>query len=218
MAMETIAARIYGAVKEQIIEGRYAPGSRITEQQVAAEFQTSRTPVREAMRLLVADGFVLFKSNSGTIVREWSPEQMRQVFDARILIESEVAAAAALHISDADIAELKRLQDEIEASASSLRGGDTTRIGRLNREFHRTFAQASRNERLVAMLASAMEMPIVQQTFRRYTPEQLQRSFCHHRELIDAFIARDSAWARSVMSCHIQAAKHSLLDSLKPRD
>ena len=97
MAMETIAARIYGAVKEQIIEGRYAPGSRITEQQVAAEFRTSRTPVREAMRLLVADGFVLFKSNSGTIVREWSPEQMRQVFDARILIESEVAAAAAHH-------------------------------------------------------------------------------------------------------------------------
>jgi DNA-binding GntR family transcriptional regulator len=211
--METVAARIYGAVKEQIIEGRYPPGSRITEQQVAAEFQTSRTPVREAMRLLVTDGFVLFKPNSGTVVREWTSEQMRQVFDTRVLIESEIAAAAALGISDQQLAELHRLQDEIEASAGHLRGGDTTRIGRLNREFHRLLAQASHNERLVAMLASAMEMPIVQQTFRRYTPQQLQRSFGHHRELIDALAARDAPWARSVMSCHIHSAKHAMLES-----
>lgn len=211
--METVAARIYGAVKEQIIEGRYAPGSRITEQQVAAEFSTSRTPVREAMRLLVADGFVLFKPNSGTVVREWSTEQMRQVFDARVLIESEIAAAAAQHITGEQVAQLERLQDEIEASGKALRGGDTSRIGKLNREFHRVLAQASHNERLVAMLASAMEMPIVQQTFRRYTRQQLQRSFSHHRELIDAMAAHDPAWARSVMSCHIHSAKHSMLAS-----
>lgn len=209
--METVAARIYGAIKEQIIEGRYPPGSRITEQQVAAEFSTSRTPVREAMRLLVADGFVLFKPNSGTVVREWSSEQMRQVFDARVLIESEIAAAAAQHITTEQVAELERLQDDIEASATALRGGDTTRIGKLNREFHRVLAQASHNERLVAMLASAMEMPIVQQTFRRYSRQQLQRSFGHHRELIDALRMHDAAWARSVMSCHINSAKYSML-------
>ena len=62
--METVAARIHGAIKEQIIEGRYPPGARITEQNVAAEFSTSRTPVREAMRQLVADGFVRFKPNA----------------------------------------------------------------------------------------------------------------------------------------------------------
>src|SRR3546814_6465767 len=128
---------------------------------------------------------------------------MREVFDARILIESEIAALAALHISDEELGELRRLQDELEASAMMPQGQDMARIGQLNREFHHTFSQASHNERLVAMLASAMEMPIVQQTFRRYTPIQLQRSFGHHRELIDALAARDASWARSVMSCHI---------------
>ena len=209
--METVAARIYGTIKKQIIEGLYEPGSRITEQQIAAEFSTSRTPVREAMRSLVADGFVLFKPNSGSVVRQWTTEQMRQVFDARILIESEVAAGAAAHITQSQIAELEALQTEIELSAPELRGGDSSRIGQLNREFHLHLAQACRNERLVEMLASAMEMPIVQQTFRRYSPEQLQRSFSHHRELIAALKVQDASWARSVMSCHIHSAKHSMV-------
>ena len=75
--METVASRIYGAIKLQIIDGRYAPGARITEKNIAQEFNTSRTPVREAMRQLVADGFALFKPNSGTVVRQWTPGQVR---------------------------------------------------------------------------------------------------------------------------------------------
>lgn len=210
--METVAARIYGAVKQQIIEGRYAPGARITEQQVAAEFNTSRTPVREAMRLLVADGFAVFKPNSGTVVREWSREQMREIFDLRVLIESEIAATAALHITDDELAELMRLQDEIESHGQRSRRESGSRIGPLNREFHRVIAQASRNERLASMLASAIEMPIVQRTFSRYSRRQLERSFGHHRELIDAFAVRDAAWARAVMSCHIHSAKQAMLE------
>ena len=209
--METVAARIYGAIKEQIIDGRYAPGARMTEQAIAAEFSTSRTPVREAMRQLVADGFARFRPNSGTVVREWTPEQMAQVFELRVFIESEIAGYAATRITAQELAELARLQDEIEAHGPDIGAENTARIGRLNREFHRILAEASRNERLVAMLASAIEVPIVQQTFRRYTTRQLARSFGHHRELIDALAAHDSAWAKSVMSSHIHSAKQTLL-------
>jgi DNA-binding GntR family transcriptional regulator len=209
--METVSSRIYSAIKEQIIDGRYAPGARITEQHIAAEFNTSRTPVREAMRQLVADGFALFKPNSGTVVRQWTPDQMREIFELRVLIESEIAGHAAVRISDADIVALARLQEEIEANGTDINTENAGRLGRLNREFHRVIAQASQNERLVSMLANAIEVPIVQQTFRRYTAAQLARSFSHHRELIDAFRAHDSAWARSVMACHIHSAKQTLL-------
>lgn len=209
--METVAARIYHAIKEQIIDGRHAPGARLTEQHIAAEFDSSRTPVREAMRQLVADGFVVFKPNSGTVVRKWTPAQMREVFELRVLIEGEIAALAAQHIGDGDIAQLVQLQDGIEVQGADTDAGNTARIGPLNREFHRIIAQASRNERLIAMLANAIEAPIVQQTFRRYTPAQLARSFHHHRELIEALRARDGAWAKSVMASHIHSAKHSLI-------
>lgn len=209
--METAAARVYGAIKEQIIEGRYPPGGRITEQQVATEFNTSRTPVREALRQLVADGFARFKPNSGTVVREWTPEEMRQIFELRVFIESEIAGYAATRITAEELAQLERIQDEIETGGADISVENTARIGRLNREFHRILAEASRNERLVSMLASAIEVPIVQQTFRRYTTRQLARSFSHHRELLDALAAHDSAWAKSVMSSHIHSAKQTLL-------
>lgn len=211
--METVAARIYGSIKEQIIEGRYAPGARITEQNVAAEFSTSRTPVREAMRQLVADGFARFKPNSGTVVREWAPAEMLQIFELRLIIESEIAGHAAERISAAQIQELVRIQDELESQGADVSRENTLRIGRINRDFHRIIAEASHNERLVAMLASAIEVPIVQQTFRRYTVQQLSRSFHHHREMIDALSAHDAAWARSVMRSHIHSAKHTLLGS-----
>lgn len=209
--METVASRIYSAIKEQIIDGHYAPGARITEQNIAAEFNTSRTPVREALRQLVADGFALFKPNSGTVVQQWTPERVREIFELRVLIESEIASLAAAKISDADIDALRKIQDDIEAHSTDTASENTARVGRLNREFHRVIAQASRNQRLVSMLANAIEVPIVQQTFRRYSAQQLARSFSHHRELIDAFRAHDSAWAKSVMACHIHSAKNTLL-------
>ena len=209
--METVAARIYGAIKEQIIDGRYAPGARITEQNIAAQFSTSRTPVREAMRQLVADGFALFKPNSGTVVRQWSPEEVRQIFELRVFIESEIAGHAAAGIADGELAELARIQDDIESGGVDTSSANTARIAPLNREFHRIIAQASHNERLVSMLASAIEVPIVQQTFRSYSPQRLARSFSHHRELIDALCAHDSAWAKAVMSSHIHSAKQTLL-------
>lgn len=209
--METVASRIFGAIKEQIIDGHYAPGVRITEQNIAAEFNSSRTPVREAMRQLVADGFAVFKPNSGTMVRQWTPEQMRQIFDVRALIESEIAAHAAQRISSANLDAMVQLQDEIEAQGVDVGADNSARIGRLNRDFHNLMASASQNERLVSMLAAAIEVPIVQQTFRRYNALQLARSFGHHRELIEAFRARDGAWAKCVMGSHIHAAKQCLI-------
>lgn len=209
--METVAARIYGAIKEQIIDGRYAPGARITEQNIAAQFNTSRTPVREAMRQLVADGFALFKPNSGTVVRQWSPEEVRQIFELRVFIEGEIAGHAAAGITAGELAELVRIQEQIESGGVDTSPANTARIAPLNREFHRIIAQASHNERLVSMLASAIEVPIVQQTFRSYSPQRLARSFSHHGELIDALSAHDGAWAKAVMSSHIHSAKQTLL-------
>ena len=66
------------------------------------------------------------------------------------------------------------------------------------------------------MLTNAIEAPVVQQTFGRYTEGQLQRSFHHHRELIDAFRSGDAAWARAAMGCHVRAARVVMLQRLEP--
>lgn len=207
----TVAHELYAVIRERIVNGLYGQGMRLTEQQIAAEFNTSRTPVREALRQLTADGFLVFKPNSGTLVREWSTQQIHELFDLRVLIESEIALHAAEHIDDAGLSELTKVQDEIETRGADISEENTVRIGHLNRRFHALIAQASDSERLTSVLSNAIEQPIVQRTFRRYTVPQLERSFAHHRELLDAFRNRNGAWAKSIMTCHIHAAKFALL-------
>ena len=201
------ADQAYAYVRQRVISGDFAAGTRLTEWQIADALGTSRTPVREAMRRLVGDGILRFQPNHGTFVGTYSAKEIGELFDLRALLESEVACAAAGNISAQQLSQLVALQDRIEERGIDLARKNIERIGLLNREFHRVIANASDRPRMVGMLTNAIEAPVVQQTFARYSAAQLQRSFHHHRELIDAFTAHDSAWARDAMSCHVRAAR-----------
>jgi len=212
-ARATVPHRIYAVVKDRIISGTYRPGQRLTEQSFADEFCASRTPVREAMRMLAAEGYVLFKPNSGTVVRTWTTDQVLEIFRLRASLEAEICGYAALHIAPAQIARLGKIQDEIERHGVDTSEENATRVSKLNRKFHDIIATASSQERMVSVLMKAIEVPIVHRTFRSYDAKQMRRSFYQHRELIDAFTAHDRDWAISVMRCHIHADKHAILQS-----
>lgn len=209
------AAQACAHIKDKVMTGAYASGMRLTEEQLANELGTSRTPVREAMRQLVAEGFLYFKPNSGTFVKAWTDAEVREIFDLRLLLESEVAAEAAVHIEPAQLRQLTNLQSDIESQGCDISEPNLARIGVLNRRFHSMLGTASRNTRLVTQLANCIEVPIVQKTFRQYDPQQLARSFHHHRELLDALSSKDREWAKWVMSCHIRSAKFVLLGQAK---
>lgn len=205
------ADQAYAYLRERLIAGDYESGTRLTEWMIAGELGTSRTPVREALRRLVGDGFLKFRPNYGTFVETWSAKEIGELFDLRSLLESEIAGTAASRISAKQIERLLNLQDQIEERGPDLSRDNLARIATLNRDFHQVIAQASDSERLVSMLTNAIEAPVVQQTFRHYSPAQLQRSFHHHRELIDAFLVGDSAWAHAAMSCHVRAGRFAML-------
>jgi len=204
---ESSAAHALAYIKKRLISGELASGSRLTEEGLARELGVSRTPVREAIRRLVADGYLRFKPNSGTFVAEWTDEDIRQIFDLRTLLEAQIAEFAAVSITAEELRSLEALQRQLDRVAER----DLESRSVLNRRFHALIAAASRKARLAAALNGAIEMPIVQHTFRRYTPAQAKRSLVHHRELLDALRARDPQWARAVMTSHIRAAMNALL-------
>jgi DNA-binding GntR family transcriptional regulator len=212
----TAPHRIYAVIKERIIDGTYHPGQRLTEQSFADEFEASRTPVREAIRLLASEGYVVFRPNSGTVVRSWSVAELLEIFRLRARLEADICGNAALHINAEQIDRLCILQDAIELEGTDNSEANTTRVSRLNREFHDLIAVASQQERMAAVLAKAIEVPVVHRTFRSYSPQQMQRSFSQHRELIDAFKAHDHDWAVAIMRCHIHAAKNAILHPKAP--
>jgi DNA-binding GntR family transcriptional regulator len=202
--------KAYQAVKDGIIAGRYAPSMRITEQEVAAAAGVSRTPVREALRRLHAEGLVDFTPNQGAMVTEWSAQDADEIFHLRALLESHGAARAAERATPEQLAELRSLAERQYDESVRRTDGYIERIGELNAQFHRRLQEAAASVRLARALAALLEAPLVMKTFLNYTPDDLQRSAAHHLELVRALEARDAEWAASVMTSHILAARRTL--------
>ena len=209
--MAKAAELAYQAIRDGIIEGRFRAGARLREEEIAEATGVSRTPVREALRRLDAEGLVEFLPNRGAHVASWSSEELEQIFDLRALLEGYGAKLAAPRATAEVIAELESLADRMEATARRTSDpGAVDEVSTLNNAFHRVILQTAGNDRLAALLSSLVELSLVHRTFRRYSPEALARSMAHHRELIDALRAGDGPWAESVMTSHVLAARAAL--------
>lgn len=202
--------KAYQTVKDGIIAGRYAPSTRITEQEVAAAAGVSRTPVREALRRLHAEGLVDFTPNQGAMVTTWSEEDADEIFELRAMLESHGAARAAERASASQLVELRTLAERQYSEAVQREAGYLERIGDLNNQFHRRLQEAAASMRLARALAALLEAPLMMKTFLNYTPDDLQRSAAHHLELVRALEARDAQWAASVMRSHVLAARRTM--------
>jgi DNA-binding GntR family transcriptional regulator len=202
--------RAYEAVRSGIIAGRYLAGARLTEQEIATTVGVSRTPVREALRRLDAEGLVDFTPNLGAVVTTWTEADSDEVFDLRAMLESYGARRATARATAEQIAELRRLAESQYRESVERRPGCLERIAELNSQFHRRLQEAAASSRLARALAALIEAPLMMRTFQKYTPEDLQRSAQHHLEIVLALEARDPDWAASVMLSHIHAARGAL--------
>ena len=202
--MTTVSENTYERIRIRILDGDYAAGSRLREKEVAEELGVSRTPVREAVRRLAAEGLLNVHANRGAEVVRYDRAELGEIFALRATLEGYGARMAAGTDPGPDLEELRRLADEMEMVGPDERvSGRWQEITKLNNEFHRIILDSAGSDRLTSALSPLVHMPIVHQTFRRYTPEGLARSFAHHRELIAAIEAHDPNWAESVMQAHI---------------
>ncbi|MDG2533871.1 GntR family transcriptional regulator [Sphingomonas sp. HITSZ_GF] len=202
----------YRAIREGILAGTFAQGSHITARQLAEATGLSRTPVREAMRRLDAEGMISLIPNRGAFVASWSDNEIEQIYELRVLLESFAAQVAAERVNDAQRAELKALANEMSRLVEQ-RPVDVEAIAEVNDKFHKGVLDACGNPRLRDLLGTITEVPLQLSTFRRYSIEELRRSAAQHEELVSALMVGDGDWARSVMTAHIRSARHTLLQA-----
>lgn len=208
--MASAVEKAYVAVRERIIRGAYPPAARITEQEISEMAGVSRTPAREALRRLQAEGFVRVVPNQGAIVVEWTTADIEEIFELRGMLESYGAARAAQRIGPDGIAELRELAIRQHEESVRRERGYLQRIGNINSQFHRTLHRHAASPRLITALNSLIEAPLMLQTFSSYRNEDLVRSAMHHLEIVSALEAHDGEWAAAVMRAHIQAARAAL--------
>lgn len=200
------ADRAYLQVLSMIKSGELSAGSRLRETALAQMTGVSRTPVRQALNRLGAEGVVELSRNRGAQVVSFSPSDIAALYEVRARFEPEAVRLAVPRMSEEDLDRLSELSEQMDAVARD--GSDPDRLTALNTVFHGLFQERCGNRHLVAALQAVLRPAIVARTFRQYNPREMQRSMLHHAELVDAAKARDAEWAEAVMRSHILAARH----------
>lgn len=203
------AERAYNTLRAGIIEGVHPPGARVIEQDVAASAGVSRTPVREALRRLEAEGLLRFEPHRGAFVTSWSVQDAEDIFELRSMLEGYGARLAAAKATAEDTARLRMLAKAQCKEAADRSPGYLERIADLNSQFHHCLEQVAGSARLQATLRTISSAPLILQTFRDYDGDDLNRSAHHHLEIVDAIEAGDGHWAESVMRSHVMAARRA---------
>lgn len=202
-------------IRAAIVNGRLEPGQRLKEEELARELGISRTPVREALLYLQAEGLVDSAPNRGATVRAYAPEEIDDLYDLRALLEAHAARRAASRISEEDVERLR----ESNARFAKLAAGDETLVDLIgeNLVFHTTILEAAGSERLAQMVRKVVELPLVYRSFYWYSPEQKRVSDHYHQQLTHALAARDAERAELLMKEHVFEARDFLIEKLKER-
>jgi DNA-binding GntR family transcriptional regulator len=206
--MSRASNHAYAEIRSLILSGDAPPGTQLKEEHLADVCGVSRTPVRDALRRLEAELYVVRSGSQRAFVADWSHGDVEEMFVLRGMLEAHAAARAAARFSRASLDALIGCNAAIEGAV--LRPEPD--IGAFldgNRAFHRIIIDTADSPRLAATLATLVEQPIVRRTAMHYGRDQLAQSAREHRELIQAFEARDPDWAQAVMTAHIRRAYHA---------
>ncbi len=196
----------YHALRDDILSGVLKPDDRLTEVTLADRLNMSRTPVREAVKRLLIEGFLTRAPGEGLRVTGLEPDEVQQIFQIRLKLESYGARRAAEHATPAEQAELHRLADVMTAHTPPKADQDFDTISEANAAFHRTIMLAARSPRLGAMMSLAINLGLVLRTYRMYDDHDMIRQSRHHHDIAEAISARDPDWAEAAMSSHVLAA------------
>jgi DNA-binding GntR family transcriptional regulator len=199
------AERVYTALRERLLRGDLPVGRRLVEQQLAAEFQTSRTPVREALRRLEGDGHIVREPGGGVCPSPPSVKSMRELYEVRVAIEELVARRAA---TAGDRGRIEAIDQDWRAllaawqDARSLpRGPDFVHA---DERFHRQLAAASGNDVAETLLGDLNDRIRVLRIYDFTTDDRIGATITEHLEIVACILARDADAAAAFMRAHVQ--------------
>jgi DNA-binding GntR family transcriptional regulator len=204
-----LSQRVFNELEARIVDRLYQPGSHLVEDVVAADLGVSRTPVREAFRLLQRAGWLDLRPHAGAYVRFPTVDEVRDVFELRQTLEERAAELAAQRAQENELRQLRKL---IESGRRSLERGDVKGVSALNTEFHAKIAEAARNELLRRILADLAKH--VRWHFSAVARIRGETSWVEHEAILVAIAAGDGHRAAQLAAEHSQHTQNAFFAQL----
>ncbi|MFD9795421.1 GntR family transcriptional regulator [Streptomyces sp. NPDC059070] len=197
--MRIAAQSVCTAIRDDIVAGTFARGSRLTEEVLARRYGVSRVPVREALRTLESEGFVTTRRHAGACVAEPSAQEAADLLEMRVLLEPLAAARAAGRRTEAHLKVLRGLVRLGQERVRRAQGEDLRALGGW---FHETLAQASGSAGLIALLTQLRHKVAWMYVLER--PALPRECWAEHGAIVDAVARGDAERARSLTALHAE--------------
>jgi DNA-binding GntR family transcriptional regulator len=204
----SLRGRVYNALRENILNGKYRPGENLIEMRLAEELNVSRTPVREAIRQLELEGLVESIPNKGVTVKGVSKKDMEDIFRIRLVLEGLAARWAAEQITDE---ELKELEEAYELMEFYTNKGDIDQIAKLNTRFHEVIYLASKSNVLRQILTDFQFYVKWARLESLSSPGRKEQTIKEHYDILQAFKARDVQEAEKYLTIHVEKSSKNVL-------
>jgi DNA-binding GntR family transcriptional regulator len=200
---------VFASLRDAIWEGRFAPGERIPEEEIAHSLGVSRTPVRDALRRLQERGMLVVGAGRSLMVAELTKQQVLELYAMREILEGSAARVAAQHANEAEIDLLHRVLGEFDKPQD-----DARMLVTLNRRFHRAICEAAHNRYLIATLDGMHDALALLHgnTFR--VPNRRSQSDGEHRRIVLAIERRDADQAEKAARDHVRQAQRTRFAAL----
>ncbi|SIS12275.1 GntR family transcriptional regulator [Williamsia sterculiae] len=203
----SLGDRLLDALRDDVITGRYPPGYRLVERDVAATYGVSRLPAREALQSLRGEGFVEVRKTRGLVVRSWTRRDVTELFDIRVALESMACREAADKRSDDDVTALRTA---ITAADAAFGSGDLRAAHDANAQFHRLLVTSSHNDTLVQVMSPILSRV---QWLVRQIPDP-HAVISDHAELAEAIADGDGARAEARARTHAEHNREVTLSAM----
>ena len=205
---ELLSQKVYRVLKTEIIKGSLKPGTKLLEGKIAEEMEVSRTPIREALRELAAEGFVKISPNQGVVVSNASIEDVQEVLQIRGVLEGLAARLAAKIINKEEIKELDKYLKQMEYYSNK---DDALALSEMDAEFHELILGICENNRLIQIRKNLSDQAHRYRIRSLSIPGRLKYSLKEHREIVEALKRKDAEQADKLSQKHIENVLENIL-------
>jgi len=203
LAPRALYEEVAELLRQRIFSRELEPGSWIDELKIAQDYGISRTPMREALKVLAAEGLVTMKVRRGAYVTEVSERDLADVYHLLSLLESDAAGVVASTATDVQLQELQRLHHELEAAATPSKQ-DRERFFEINERFHMRLLEIANNRWRDQMVADLRKVMKLNRHNSLLKSGRIEESLNEHRALMTALLAKDSTASQRCMAQHFK--------------
>jgi DNA-binding GntR family transcriptional regulator len=216
-ASRSVSQQIGDYLRSAIVQGSLKPNQRLVEEAIAGQLGVSRTPVREALRRLEAEGLVIYTPQRGAIVRQVSTAELAEVYDLRILLECYAARTAAERIQPSDLGQLEQLCDAFETALQDRRprGEQVRELMTLNDEFHSAIIRICGNQRLARFMNMTLGSTMIYGIYYYFDEGKSRIAAREHRQIVAALRAGNAARAETLMQEHLARARDLIFEAME---